>query len=66
MAASPADPARQPLWLARSGARLSTLDITQRGWTLLGEAGFWRDTVRGAPISVDYQQIGVAYAADVD
>jgi 2-polyprenyl-6-methoxyphenol hydroxylase-like FAD-dependent oxidoreductase len=54
------------LWLTRSGARLSTLDITQRGWTLLGEAGLWRDAVRRAPIPVDYQQIGVDYKTDVE
>ena len=54
------------LWLTRSGARLSTLDITQRGWVLLGEAGLWRDAVRRAPIPVEYQQIGVDYQTGID
>jgi hypothetical protein len=54
------------LWLTRSGVQVSTLDITQRGWVLLGEAGLWRDAARRAQLPVDYQQIGVDYHLDAE
>lgn len=51
------------LWLSRSGSHLSTLDVLQGGWVLLGEAGLWRHAARRTTetlgIPVTYQQLGV-------
>ncbi len=51
------------LWLSRSGSHLSTLDVLQGGWVLLGEAGLWRNAARRTTetlgIPVTYQQLGV-------
>jgi putative polyketide hydroxylase len=36
------------LWVERDGERISTLDLFQRGWVLLGADGVWREAVAQA------------------
>lgn len=47
------------LWLDRDGERLSTLDLFQRGWTLLTDGERWPDAARDQPIPVACQRIGI-------
>lgn len=51
------------LWLTRDGARLSTLDLFQRGWVLLTEDERWCDAADQAAtrlgVKLDCQYIGV-------
>ncbi|MFC4116617.1 FAD-dependent monooxygenase [Nonomuraea zeae] len=50
------------LWLTRDGARLSTLDLFQRGWVLLAAGDHWAAAAGQAAertgIAVDHQRIG--------